>query len=70
MIIIRILFILAIFPFSLSLLCKDGIFNQTLINSENNFEIGLGKEACYEYTLSSTKKKNRLHFFKYKFYFC
>ena len=57
MLIIRTFFILFIFPFSLSLVCIDGIFNQTLVNNENNFEIGLGNEACYEYSLSQTKNK-------------
>ena len=50
-------FFLLFIPFTLSLLCKDGNFNPILVNNENNYEIGPGAEACYEYTLSKTKNK-------------
>ena len=57
MIFIREFFTLFLLPFSLSLLCKDGNFNQVLINNENNFEIGPETEACYEYSFSKIKSK-------------
>ena len=53
----KIFFFLLFIPFTLSLLCKDGIFSPILVNNENNYEIGPETEACYEYTLSKTKNK-------------
>ena len=54
--------ILIIIPFTLSLLCRNTKFVSIPSNTKIDFKIGYKTEACYEYSLNSTKKKVYLAF--------
>ena len=57
MIFLKIIFILITISFSLSAKCTSGNFDQILVNTENDFEIGPDLETCYEYHLLDLKHK-------------
>jgi len=54
--------ILIIIPFTLSLSCRNKEFVSIASNTKIDFKIGYKNEACYEYSLNSSKNKISLVF--------